>query len=293
MLNYDEKYERYLTEIDQALDGYLNEADTLYQSVIFAMRYSILGAGKRVRAILLIEFCKACGGTQQLAMPFACALEMIHAYSLIHDDLPCMDNDELRRGKPSCWKEFGETTALLAGDGLLTKAFEAAASSAAPANLALRAMMELAKNAGTSGMLGGQVIDLEGEGKPVDEARLLKMYSMKTGALINSAAKIGCILAGADEERISLSHEFAEKIGLAFQIVDDILDVTGNEKILGKPIGSDVQSHKTTFVALHDLEYAKNKAIKLTEDAKSILTKFALEDDFLYELTDRLAVREN
>lgn len=293
MLNYGEKYGRYLTEIDQALDGYLNEADTLYQSVISAMRYSILGAGKRVRAILLIEFCKACGGTQQLAMPFACALEMIHAYSLIHDDLPCMDNDELRRGKPSCWKEFGETTALLAGDGLLTKAFEAAASSTAQANLALRAMMELAKNAGTSGMLGGQVIDLEGEGKPVDEVRLLKMYSMKTGALINSAAKIGCILAGADEERISLSHEFAEKIGLAFQIVDDILDVTGNEKILGKPIGSDVQSHKTTFVALHDLEYAKNKAIKLTEDAKSILTKFALEDDFLYELTDRLAVREN
>lgn len=293
MLNYDEKYERYLTEIDQALDGYLNEANTLYQSVISAMRYSILEAGKRVRAILLIEFCKACGGTQQLAMPFACALEMIHAYSLIHDDLPCMDNDELRRGKPSCWKEFGETTALLAGDGLLTKAFEAAASSTAPANLALRAMMELAKNAGTSGMLGGQVIDLEGEGKPVDEARLLKMYSMKTGALLNSAAKIGCILAGADEEKIALSHEFAEKIGLAFQIVDDILDVTGNEKILGKPIGSDVQSHKTTFVALHDLEYAKNKAIKLTEDAKSILTKFALEDDFLYELTDRLAVREN
>ncbi|WP_312641863.1 farnesyl diphosphate synthase [Hydrogenoanaerobacterium sp.] len=293
MLGYDEKYKRYLTQIDCALDGYLNETDTAYQSVISAMRYSALGAGKRVRAILLIEFCKACGGTEQLAMPFACALEMIHAYSLIHDDLPCMDNDELRRGKPSCWKAFGETTALLAGDGLLTKAFEAAAGSTAPAECALRATLELAQNAGTGGMLGGQVIDLEGEGKPVDEVHLLQMYSMKTGALINAAAKIGCILAGVGEEKINLAHRYAEKIGLAFQIVDDILDVAGDQETLGKPIGSDVQSEKTTFATLHDLEYARNKALRLTKEAREILNEFTMEDEFLYELTDRLAVREN
>ncbi|MEG1760895.1 MAG: polyprenyl synthetase family protein [Hydrogenoanaerobacterium sp.] len=282
MQNYNDKQKQYINDIELALEKYLQQTDEPYKSVTDAMRYSVLGGGKRVRAVLLLEFCKACGGTQELAMPFACALEMLHAYSLVHDDLPCMDGDEMRRGKPSCWKKYGETTALLAGDGLLTKAFEVCAGSSAPPQNALRATFELAKNAGECGMLGGQVIDLLSENKKISEKLLLQIYRQKTGALLRSAAKIGCILAGASEDKILLAEEYADKTGLAFQIVDDILDIAGDEK-----------NKKTTFVSLHGLENAKNTVYSLTNEAKSIISKFDFSDEFLYNMMDSLAVRQN
>lgn len=293
MNSYEEKYQGYLAEIDHALDRLLAQTGAPYQSVVDAMRYSVLGAGKRIRAIVLLEFCELCGGTREDAMPFACALEMIHAYSLVHDDLPCMDNDELRRGKPSCWKQFGETTALLAGDALLTTAFEAASTSTVEPARAIRAVAELAACAGCAGMLGGQVIDLGNEGKPVSEELLLQMYAQKTGALLCGAAKIGCIVAGADAKKIKLAQSYAQKIGLAFQIVDDILDVSGNYETLGKPIGSDAENAKTTYATLHTLDCATEKARELTAQAKNSLCQFVPKDTFLLELTDRLAVRES
>lgn len=292
-MQYEKKYRGYVEDIERALEHALPESDAPYRSVVQAMRYGVLGAGKRVRAILLIEFCKACGGSRELAMPFACAIEMVHAYSLIHDDLPCMDNDPLRRGKPSCWKAFGETTALLAGDGLLTKAFETASGSTAPPDRALAALQILAQSAGDAGMLGGQVIDLEYENRPMPEELLVQMYGQKTGALLRAAVKIGCVLAGADENKIFFADQYAQKIGLAFQIVDDILDVTGDEQALGKPIGSDRESGKTTFVTLYSLEEAQKQVEALTDGARRLLDKFAWEDEFLCTLTDRLAVRKN
>lgn len=293
MQSFDEKQRKYKDDIEAALLRYLPQTDEPYKSVVEAMRYSVLGGGKRIRAILLIEFCVACGGTEDMAMPFACALEMIHAYSLVHDDLPCMDNDVLRRGKPSCWKAFGETTALLAGDGLLTKAFEVAAQSNAPPQNVLRAVCELAKNAGDTGMLGGQVMDLESEGSIVSEDVLTRIYKQKTGALLCGGARIGCILAGADEDKILLSGRYADKIGLAFQIVDDILDITSDEKTLGKPIGSDAENKKNTYTTLHGVQSAKEKVNELTAQAQELLRSFAFKDDFLYTMTENLALREN
>lgn len=292
MSAFDEKYAAHMASVEAALERLLPVPQTEQAVVVEAMRYGVLGAGKRVRAVLTLEFCKACGGSQREALPFACAVELVHAYSLVHDDLPCMDNDELRRGKPSCWKAYGETVALLAGDGLLTKAFETAAASNLPTERVQAALLLLARASGEHGMLGGQVIDLAGEGKPVPEERLLRMYGMKTGALLRASAVLGCIAAGAPEEKMAAADEYAKKIGLAFQIVDDILDVTGAQDVLGKPIGSDVQSQKTTYVTLHGVEAAKEKALELTEQARVLLRHFHWEDEFLYKMTEMLAVRE-
>lgn len=292
MSAFQEKYAAYMAGVETMLERFLPIPQAEHARVVEAMRYSVLGAGKRVRGILTIEFCKACGGTQREALPLACAVELVHAYSLVHDDLPCMDNDELRRGKPSCWKAYGETLALLAGDGLLTKAFEAAASGSLPPARVQQALLLLARASGEHGMLGGQVIDLAGEGKQVTEERLLHMYSMKTGALLRASAVLGCIAAGAPEEKMAAADEYAKKIGLAFQIVDDILDVTGAQAVLGKPIGSDEVSQKTTFVTLHGVEEAKKKVLELTEQARAQLRLFDWEDEFLYEMTEMLAVRE-
>lgn len=280
-------------KVEVALKQYFKDGWAGNTVLSEAMQYSLLGGGKRIRAFLVLEFCRLFGGTEKAAMPYACALEMVHAYSLIHDDLPCMDNDPLRRGKPSCWKAFGETTALLAGDGLLTKAFETAADCTAPPERALAALQILAQSAGDTGMLGGQVIDLEYENRPMPEELLVRMYGQKTGALLRAAVKIGCVLAGADENKIFFADQYAQKIGLAFQIVDDILDVTGNEQALGKPIGSDKESGKTTFVTLYSLEEAQKQVEALTDEARRLLDKFAWEDEFLCTLTDRLAVRKN
>ncbi|MDE6133098.1 MAG: polyprenyl synthetase family protein, partial [Oscillospiraceae bacterium] len=200
------------------------------KSIAQAMWYSLSAGGKRIRPVLMLEFCRMCGGDVEKVLPSACALEMIHTFSLIHDDLPCMDNDDFRRGKPSCHKAYGEAEALLAGDALLNLAYEIISSSGLPAETKIAVISELSMDVGINGMIGGQVIDTSYDGKMIADL-LLEMYSMKTGALLKAACKIGCIAAGADVEKLKAAETYAEKLGLAFQIKDDILDVSGDEKL--------------------------------------------------------------
>ena len=264
----------YRNLIDNRIDELYPETDIEYSSVIKAMRYSLLLGGKRIRPILMLEFCKLCGGKLEDALDFAVALEFIHTYSLIHDDLPCMDNDDMRRGKPSCHIAFGEDIALLAGDALLNEAFCVASNAKVGPDRAVKAISVLAENAGVNGMLGGQVIDLSFVKNKPKEKELSQMYLKKTGALLVSAAKIGCILAGADENDINNAEIFANKLGLAFQVIDDILDYIGDQELLGKPIGSDDKNGKTTYVTLFGLEKAKLIAEDLSNEALDILKKF-------------------
>ena len=288
---------QYRAKIEQALEQAVpSVGGELYAGVIDAMRYSLLGGGKRIRPLLVMEFCRLCGGNPEDALPWACALEMIHTYSLIHDDLPCMDDDDMRRGRASCHKVYGEATALLAGDALLTLAFETACSPSAgsvPAVRALAASWELARAAGVNGMVGGQQIDLVSEGRAVPLEVLQKMDACKTGALIRAAAAMGCILGGGTEDQRRSADEYASSLGLAFQIVDDILDVTGTEEQLGKPVHSDQEHDKSTYVALLGLEEAQREASRLTQRAVAALEIFGTEADSLRALAVRLADRKS
>ncbi len=284
----------YLQMIERALKQYIYDVSDGQDLVIDAMRYSVQNGGKRVRPILTMEFCRVCGGDPKDALPFACALEMIHTYSLIHDDLPCMDNDDLRRGKPSCHKQFGEAYALLAGDGLLTLAFETLtkAENLSPQNV-VRAVKVLSSLSGVRGMIGGQVIDLLSEEKKVDFKTLHCIDRLKTGALIKAAALLGCIAAGVTDETIlSAAETYAENIGFAFQVVDDILDVTSSTDTLGKPVGSDEKNAKSTFVSLLGLEKCKTLAEDLTENAICALQTLPGDTDFLLNFAKQLAVRK-
>ncbi len=287
--------EEYLPIIERGLAGYLPPEDCAQGSVCTAMKYALLDGGKRIRPVLTLEFCRVCGGNIQSALPFACAVEMIHSYSLIHDDLPCMDNDDLRRGKPSCHKQFGEAVALLAGDALLTLAFETMLNKSVNTGLSaqnrLNAAAVLAKQAGAMGMIGGQVIDLDCEGKNVPIQVLQKMDDLKTGALISAACQMGCILAGADEKMIQAADRYAKNIGLAFQIMDDILDVTSTSENLGKPIGSDAENKKSTYVSLLGLAAAQNLVYQLTEQALAELEIFGEKNQKLREFTIFLSKR--
>ena len=281
-----------LPKIEQKLDELIPAKEDGINEARKAMRYSLLNGGKRIRPILLLEFYKLCGGKGENALNFAAALQMIHTYSLIHDDLPCMDNDDMRRGKLSCHKAFGEDTALLAGDALLTLAFSAAAKTdGIPPERALRAISVLADNAGIDGMVGGQVMDLEFEKKGADADGLKEMYLKKTSCLLKSAAVCGCVLAGADEEYIKYAAEYADSLGLAFQIIDDILDCTADEKTLGKPIGSDEKNGKTTFVTLYGIDGAGKRAKELSRTAENLLDNFEGDSTSLKELTRYLLNR--
>lgn len=251
--------------VEKALGEYLSEKYAGNTVVAEAMRYSTLGGGKRIRAFLVLEFCRLFGGSVDAALPYACALECIHAYSLIHDDLPCMDDDELRRGKPSCHIKFGEAEALLAGDALLTLAFELCASNMYVSNKSIRlAVSLLAHEAGACGMVGGQTLDLENS---VDSYReLRKIYSMKTGALIRAACLLGYYAAcdkpaREDEDNLKL---FAEAVGLAFQIHDDVLDVRSDTATLGKQVGSDDRNNKKTVLAFMKINEAEEEEALLT-----------------------------
>ncbi len=284
-----------LERIETALSHFVPETDKLYKTVTEAMRYSLLNGGKRVRAILTLEFCKLCGGTEDAAMPFACAVEMIHAYSLIHDDLPCMDNDDMRRGKPSNHKVFGENYALLAGDGLLTKAFEtmlsAEAFKAAGVERAANAAAVLAQCAGEYGMVGGQCIDLETEDQSVSVDVLKEKDTGKTANLIMAACMMGCIVAGADEKLVEAAKNYALHIGLAFQIRDDILDVIGNAEELGKNIGIDAQNGRCTYVSLLGLEKAQELVESYTQTALDALNCFGGDTEYLRTFAVQLAER--
>lgn len=264
-----------------------------YTEHLEAMRYSLLQGGKRLRPFILKSFYNLSGGTDNAFANFAAALEMIHTYSLIHDDLPSMDNDDFRRGKPSCHKQFNEATALLAGDALLTKAFEIAAKTQnISSNLIVEGIKELALLAGADGMIGGQVVDLAIENKKAPIDTVLEMYKKKTGALLVAAAKIGTILAGGNEQMKSAAEEYAINLGIAFQIQDDILDIVGDAKLLGKPIGSDAKNEKSTYVSLRGLEQAKLDVVDYTNKAKDALKAFDLDTKLLTDLADYLIDRK-
>ena len=282
----------YIEMVEKALDRYVSTQRCNNDHVLEAMRYSVLGGGKRIRALLVLNFNRILGGAANDAMEFAAAIEMMHAYSLIHDDLPCMDDDDLRRGKPSCHVAFGEAIALLAGDALQTLAFETLArnTSLEPAQV-LQAVRELAAAAGSRGMVGGQTVDIGGTAQTVEQ--LTGMCMMKTGALIKCAVRLGCLSVGADEASMAQADIYADAIGLAFQIRDDILDVIGSTEELGKPVGSDAEQQKATFATVLGTERAQTLAEKLTRTALEALKQLNVaEDDPLYEMTVELCSRK-
>lgn len=289
----EKKLKEFAVGFDQALDRLLPTGEEPYAVLCEAMRYSAMLGGKRLRPFLIEECYRLCGGKGDHAIHFEVAIECIHTYSLIHDDLPCMDNDDMRRGKPSCHKQFGEADALLAGDALLTEAFSiAAATEQIDSGSVLRALSVLSRLAGVNGMIGGQVVDLLSEGKSVGEDTLKLICSLKTGALIKAACTIGCILAGANESQIEAAQTYAESVGLAFQIVDDILDCIGDEQKLGKPIHSDEINEKSTFVTVYGIENCKQRVRELTDRAKASLSVFGEKAETLCALADYLCQRE-
>ncbi len=295
-MNKAYSFNEYISIINSKLDSFVPACTYGEPVVSDAMKYSLGIGGKRIRPVLLLEFCRVCGGDTEKALPFAVALEMIHTYSLIHDDLPCMDDDDMRRGMPSCHIKYGEEYALLAGDALLTRAFGVIAESElAKENplCAVNAVSVLSEFAGVNGMIGGQTVDLKNEGRKASLETLEIMDSLKTGALIVSAAKLGCLAANADELQTGAAVTFCEKIGHAFQIVDDILDVVGDEKELGKPIGSDSQSDKSTYVSLLGLEKSREYADRLTKEAIEALEIFGDDAEFLKQLAAMLVERKN
>lgn len=257
-----------------------------------AMRYSLLAGGKRLRPILALEACRMCGGDVEAVLPLACAVEMVHTYSLIHDDLPCMDDDDLRRGRPTNHKVYGEATAVLAGDGLLTAAFETIFDCASdlPARRVLEAAQCLAAASGGRGMVGGQALDMAGEGHALTLPDVEELQQLKTGALISAAAEMGCILAGGSGEDRAAVRKYARKLGLAFQIRDDMLDVCGDAAEFGKPIGSDKEEGKVTFMDLLGLEGCGRAVRAHTEAAKAAVADWDT-DGFLAALADSLAER--
>ena len=265
-----------------------------YADLQEAMEYSLLSGGKRVRPVLTLEACRLCGGDPALSLPFACAVEMVHTYSLIHDDLPCMDDDDLRRGRPTNHKVYGEATAVLAGDGLLTAAFEAmlAPGQALPPERIVLAAGILARAAGGAGMVGGQILDMAGEERALTLAEVEELQRLKTGALITAALEMGWTVAGGTEEQREALRRYGAALGLAFQIQDDILDVVGDEAALGKPIGSDARSGKTTFVTLKGVDGCRVLVARLTEQAAEALAPFGGEGAELRALAESLADRQ-
>ena len=270
----------------------LRKNPALEEKLAQAMQYSLMSGGKRLRPILLMAAADSVNGSGEKFLTVASAIEMIHTYSLIHDDLPAMDNDDYRRGKLTNHKVFGEATAILAGDALLTLAFEVMTRQEnISAEILLKVVQEMSIAAGAAGMVGGQSIDLESEGKKISMSTLQKMHLGKTGALFRAAIRSGAILAGANSEQLDALTIYAEKFGLAFQITDDILDVIGDEKNLGKPVGSDEKNNKSTYVTLTSIDTAKNLAQKAVDDAVDALKNFGAEADFLRELVKFLLGR--
>ena len=284
-------YGDYVQEIERYLEGFFS-SPVQWRPLYEAMRYSLLGGGKRIRPVLTLEFCRVSGGDPKAALPFAAAVEMIHTYSLCHDDLPAMDDDDLRRGRPTCHKQYGEALAILAGDALQSAAFRAILAADLPEDVRCRAGLTLARCAGEDGMVAGQVLDLEGETRPLTEVELSQVHQLKTAALIQAACVMGVIAGGGTEAQITAATRFARAIGTVFQIRDDILDCIGDEATLGKRIGSDVESGKTTYVTLYGLERAEEMLGEQTELAKAALEAFDDTERLLW-LCDWLLERES
>ena len=283
-------------EIDKIIAGYLPAEEDYQKTIMEAMNYSVLAGGKRIRPMLMLETYRLFGGKSKVVEPFMAAIEMIHTYSLVHDDLPAMDNDEYRRGKKTTHAVYGEAMGILAGDALLNYAFETAlkAFDMEPANQNIgKALQVLAKKAGIYGMIGGQVVDIQSEGtKDMTKDKLDFIYRLKTGALMESSMLIGAILAGATANEQQIVENVAGEIGLAFQIQDDILDVTSTAEVLGKPIGSDEKNDKFTYVTFEGLEKAKEDVAKITNQAIAHMDSLVVRNEFLNELLLYLVARE-
>lgn len=289
MEEFQLRYDTYRGAVEAYLDGlFAGASKAPYGRLQEAMRYSLLSGGKRVRPVLTLAFCDLAGGQWRQALPFACALELVHTYSLIHDDLPCMDDDDLRRGRPTCHKVYGETMAVLAGDALQAEAFRLIASAPLPPERRADASLLLANACGGDGMVAGQVLDVDH--LAVSEADLRLLHSLKTGAMIRAAAQLGCVAAGSGAELLQRAGWYAERLGLAFQVRDDVLDVVADQGELGKPVGSDRAEGKRTFVDLLGLDACQALVAEETAQAKA-----ALEDlpgsGFLLALADHLAER--
>ncbi len=280
--------------IDDALRGYIYPKDNPQSAIYDAMSYSLFAGGKRLRPVLMLKTCEMCGGSTEKVIPFACAMEMIHTYSLIHDDLPAMDNDDLRRGIPTCHKKFGEAVAILAGDALLNKAFEVVSSDVRlPAETALKCISILASSSGCDGMIGGQIVDLQSENKTISPDELRYLHSLKTGAIIRSACVIGATAAEAAESEIRAVADFADALGIAFQIQDDILDVLGDTDVLGKPVGSDAENCKNTYVSLFGIDKADKLQREYADKAVAALDIFGEKSAFLKKLAISLTRRNS
>ena len=299
-MNFKEELAARTAQVETVIKKYLPEEKGYQKTVVEAMNYSILAGGKRLRPMLMQETFRLFGGLGEVVEPFMAALEMVHTYSLVHDDLPCMDNDEYRRGQKTTHVVYGEGMAVLAGDGLLNYAFETAvrafdkAETVDEMRRVAASMKILADRAGIDGMIGGQCADLEAE-KPetdVTEEMLLYIHEHKTAALIQAAMTIGAALAGASQEEIDALERCACNIGLAFQIQDDILDVTGSLEVLGKQVGSDEKNHKLTYVGMHGLEESRRQVEKLSAEAVEILASFPRRNLFLEELVRQLIYRQ-
>ena len=261
------------TRIEEALAAYAARWPA-YGALRDAMSYSLLSGGKRIRPALTLAVCRLFGGREEDALPFACALEMVHTYSLIHDDLPCMDDDDFRRGRPTNHKVFGEANAVLAGDGLLTAAFAVLAEAPLPPERICQGVTTLAQAAGPAGMVGGQVLDLLGEGQSLTEEEITRIENLKTGCMIEAAARLGAIAAGSTPQEEAAAADYARKLGLAFQVRDDLLDVVGDEAEFGKPIGSDLANGKSTFAALKGVAACEAWVDELTQEAIAYLNPF-------------------
>lgn len=287
-------------KIEHEMLEYVKETDPQFGVIFDSMRYSLAAGGKRLRPMLTIEFAEIAAlknsfdtdYVKKAALPYACAVEMAHTYSLIHDDLPCMDNDDMRRGKPTNHKVYGEANALLAGDALLTKAFETILQNRrAGYQKNCEAALLLAKAVGASGMIGGQVLDLEGEKREFDFETVERLQSLKTGELIRCASLLGCMVGDANAEITEAAEEYSMCLGRAFQIVDDILDVEGDEKTLGKPVGSDAKSGKTTFLSFMSTDEAKAYAARLTDKAVNAIKPFS-GSEVLIQIAESMLVRK-
>ncbi len=282
-------------EIEKLIQRYLPEEKGYQKTILEAMNYSMLAGGKRLRPMLMIETYKLFAGSSKSIEPFAAAIEMIHTYSLVHDDLPAMDNDEYRRGKKTTHSVYGEAMGILAGDALLNYAYETAATafSLDTDHVAdAKAFQILTKKAGVYGMVGGQTVDVESEGQEISRDKLDFIYRLKTGALIEASMLIGAVIAKATEEEQQIIEKVAGEVGLAFQIQDDILDVTSTLEVLGKPIGSDEKNHKATYVAFEGIEKAKEEVERLSADAMDQIASLSEKNPFLIELLRYLIHRE-
>ena len=289
MFDYQNQMETYRKAVEETLNGCFTAQELPQKRLFDAMRYSLLAGGKRIRPVLLLEFCRLCGGDWRSALPFAAAIEMVHTYSLIHDDLPCMDNDDYRRGRLTNHKVFGEANAVLAGDALLTAAFETVGGADAAPDVIVRVVRILAGAAGELGMVGGQVLDLAGEDAVLTEDEVHTIHSLKTGALIRAACQMGVAAAGGTQAQLDAARDYAQALGMAFQIRDDMLDVLGDAEKMGKKTGMD--EHKNTFVTLYGVGRCAEFVEEHTKRACAALAIFP-DAQFLDQLAARLALRE-